>query len=102
MPAPDLLDPKLDLVFKMQFAKNIDLLIDLIKEEAEKRAMERGMKRGITAGETNLLLRLLRSKFGDLPPSIEERLQTAKPAQLEHWADRVLFAQTLEQVFSNH
>jgi len=72
------------------------------KEEAERRGMERGMERGITVGGTSLLLRLLRSKFGDLPPSIEERVQTAKPAQLEHWADRVLFSQTLEQVFSSH
>jgi len=35
-------------------------------------------------------------------PFVEERLHMAEPAQLEHWADRVLFAESLEQVFSNH
>jgi len=42
------------------------------------------------------------AKFGELPSSVEEQLQVAEPAQLEHWADRVLFAETLEQMFSEH
>jgi len=53
-------------------------------------------------GQASILRRLLRAKFGEVPPSVDERLQAAEPAQLEHWADRVLFAETLEQVFSNH
>jgi len=65
-----------------------------LREEAE--------ARGEARGEANILRRQLRAKFGELSTSVEERLQAAEPAQLEHWADRVLFAETVEQVFSPH
>jgi len=64
------------------------------KAEAEAEAEARG--------EVNILRRQLRTTFGELPPSVDERLQSAKSAQLAHWADQVLFAETLEQVFSQH
>jgi len=68
--------------------------------EAEARGEAKGRAIGLIEGQANLLKRQLQSKFGELPSSVDERLQTAEPAQLAHWADRVLFAQTLEQVFS--
>jgi len=71
-------------------------LRDEITEKAAAKA------EGIAIGQSNILLHLLRSKFGELPPSVTERLHNAEPAQLVHWADRVLFAETLEQVFSQH
>jgi len=75
-------------------------LRDEITEKAAARA--EGIAIGRTEGQMSLLYRQLRAKFGELPPSIEERLQAAKPAQLAHWADKVLFAETLDQVFSQH
>jgi len=72
------------------------------KAEAEAKAEARGLTKGLMEGRASLLLHLLRAKFGDVPPSVEERLQQAEPAQLEHWGDRVLFAETLDQVFSPH
>jgi len=37
-----------------------------------------------------------------LPTFAEEQLRHARSGQLENWAERVLFAETLEQVFSEH
>jgi len=53
-------------------------------------------------GQMALLYRLLTAKFGELTPNAQQQLQTAEPEQLEHWAERVLTAETLEQVFSHH
>jgi len=75
-------------------------LRDEITEKAEAEA--RGRTMGLVEGQVTILNRQLRAKFGELSPVVEARLQTAEPAQLEHWADRVLFAETLEQVFSQH
>jgi len=49
-----------------------------------------------------ILRRLLRVKFGELPDPIVQRLHLAEPEQLESWAERILTAETLEQVFSHH
>jgi len=61
-----------------------------------------GEAKGRTEGQTRLLLRLLHTKFGDLPPIFEQQLREGTQEQLEHWADKVLVSQTLEQVFSHH
>jgi len=54
-------------------------------------------------GQATLLRSLLHAKFGeDLPAFIEGRLQVAESEQLGRWAKRVLTAETLEQVFSDH
>jgi len=71
-----------------------------LRDEITEKAVAKA--EGIAIGQANLLHRQLRAKFGELPPFVDERLQNAEPAQLEHWAERVLFAQTLEQVFSQH
>jgi len=68
------------------------------KEEAE----ARGEARGEAKGRVAVLREFLQAKFGELPPSAEDRLQTAMPDQLLHWTKRVLTASTLEQVFSDH
>jgi len=57
---------------------------------------------GVLMGLSTLLRRQLRAKFGELPPAIEQKLSAAESSQLEHWGDRILSAQTLEQVFNHH
>lgn len=60
----------------------------------------RGQAKGKAEGKAELLLKLLRLKFTPLPQGIEERLQRATPQQLDQIAERLLSAQTLEEVFS--
>ena len=54
---------------------------------------------GRQEGEAALLLRLLRRKYGPLDPAIEERVHRADAARLLDWGERVLTADTLDEVF---
>ena len=65
--------------------------------------MQQGMSRGRVEGERALLRRQLQRRFGSLPPEAVERVDQASAHDLESWADNVLDAGTLDQVFdSNH
>ena len=49
--------------------------------------------------ERALLERLLQRRFGLLSPGVAERLRRASAGDLETWADQVLDANTLDDVF---
>ena len=61
-----------------------------------------GMHLGHIAGERTVLKRLLRQKFGTLPPVVGVRLGNASASDLETWAVNVLDADTIEEVFNPH
>ena len=58
-----------------------------------------GIERGRQEGEATLLRRLLTRRFGPLPTWAEERLTQASLLELERWADRLLEASQLGEVF---
>jgi len=58
-----------------------------------------GRQEGRQEGERVLLRRLLTQRFGPLPEGVEQRLHSATVQDLERWADRVLDAQRLDEVF---
>jgi hypothetical protein len=60
-----------------------------------------GLAKGMAKGKAETLLRLLRRRFGNLPPALEHRVQSASIAELDRWADRILDAATLESVFAS-
>ncbi len=66
----------------------------------KKEGREEGRKEGRKEGKASLLKRLLRRRFRDLPDWIDQRLEQASRRELETWADRVLDAKRLEDVFS--
>ena len=67
------------------------------------RARDEGKQQGIEQGERTLLRRQLRRRFGLLPPEADERIGRASTRDLESWAENVLDAGTLDEVFdSNH
>jgi len=63
-------------------------------------ALQEGIEQGIEQGRANLLLRQLRTRFVDLSADVETRVRGATPAELDRWADRILFAATLDEVFA--
>lgn len=63
---------------------------------------ERLLNEGRQEGELNVLLRLLTRRFGPLDAATEQRLQRASSDELERWADNILDAQTLDEVFIYH
>ena len=68
-------------------------------EQGMERGIERGMRQGRAEGGRAVLERLLRQRFGGLSPEAAERLRRAPETELETWADNLLDAGTLDEVF---
>lgn len=68
-------------------------------QQGMQQGMQQGIQQGIQQGEVFVLKRQLRRRFGELSPELEQRLESASIAELENWADRVLSAETLADVF---
>ena len=66
----------------------------------ERMGIEKGLQQGLQQGAATLLRRLLTRRFGPLPEWVEQRLTQSGQADLERWADRVLDAPTLADVFT--
>ena len=78
------------------------MLSDRIEEwmkEWKEAGMEEGRKEGRKEGEIILLQQQLTKRFGLLPKWVSEQLNNADQNELELWADRILDAKTLEEVF---
>jgi flagellar biosynthesis/type III secretory pathway protein FliH len=80
-------------------AENIDRWNHQIREEGRQEGWEEGREEGRQEGEAQVVLRLLRLKFGPLAPEVEERLRSADADRLLEWGDRVLTAKSLQDVF---
>jgi hypothetical protein len=65
----------------------------------ERIAEKRGVEQGKVSGRAELLLKLLALKFGEIPPEIESKVSHAELEQLDRWAERVLAATSLEEIF---
>jgi hypothetical protein len=61
---------------------------------------EKGRQEGIPQGEAQILRRQLTRRFGPLPDWAEAKLSESSTDQLEHWADRILDAESLDAVFT--
>jgi hypothetical protein len=62
-------------------------------------AERQGRQEGLLEGERKGLLLLLGTKFGEVPASIELRLQQGTDAELMRWTERVLSASSIDDVF---
>ena len=60
---------------------------------------EEGMREGMHLGQAAVLTRLLERKFGPLPEEHHQRVTAADNERLLEWADRVLDARRIEDVF---
>lgn len=61
--------------------------------------LQAGIEKGIEKGERTVLAKLLGLKFGPLMEADRVRLERASASELERWAERVLFAATIDDVF---
>lgn len=68
-------------------------------QQGMKQGMKQGMQQGMKQGQQEILARQLRRRFGELDAATQARLGQATPAELGLWADRVLDATCLEDVF---
>jgi flagellar biosynthesis/type III secretory pathway protein FliH len=68
-------------------------------EKGREEGLEKGVKKGIRQGEAQMLLRQLSLRFGDLPQSAREQVESADADTLLRWSERILTASTLDEVF---
>jgi hypothetical protein len=68
-------------------------------EQGREQGREQGIEQGRVEGQRAVLERLLQHRFGHLSPEIMARLTQASRSELEAWADNVLDAGTLDDVF---
>jgi len=73
-------------------------------QAARQEGLQEGRQEGIQIGESRgraaLLARQFRLKFGPLSEAAQQRLQRADEAQLDAWAERILSARSLDEVFA--
>ncbi|NLY15908.1 MAG: hypothetical protein GXZ05_05940, partial [Gammaproteobacteria bacterium] len=69
-------------------------------EKGIEQGIEQGMDKGRLIALQSTLQKLLQLKFRELDAATQERLQNASAAELEHWTERILFADSLEAVFA--
>ncbi len=65
----------------------------------ERIGIEKGIQKGRKEGEEILLKCQLIHRFGKLPNWVQGRLSKATTQDLERWAERILEASNLEEVF---
>lgn len=74
------------------------------KNEGERDGLKKGREEGREEGRLearrSLVGRLLRLKFRSLPPAAERRLAAATSDELTLWADRIVSATTLDDIFA--
>jgi flagellar biosynthesis/type III secretory pathway protein FliH len=75
-------------------------IADQFREEGYKKGNAEGVAQGEVAGRMELLLRLVRKRFGDVSPTIEDRIRSADGDTLDRWAERILTANRIDEVFA--
>ena len=63
------------------------------------RAHDEGMREGMREGRVDILEQQLTRRFGPLPPAFSDRLHNGSAVDLEAWAEKVLDARAVEDVF---
>jgi hypothetical protein len=76
------------------------MLADTI-DRLNRELREKSLQEGARDGEARVLLRLLRLKLGPVNPTVEERVRAADSDQLLVWSERVLTAESLDDVFGH-
>ncbi len=76
-----------------------DEMLSIAAKEWMAEGAIKGRAEGEAKGKADTLLRLLLRRFKTLPPDVEDRVRVATIDQLDEWSDRILDAQTLDDVF---
>lgn len=70
-------------------------------EEAIMTLAQQWIDEGRAEGRTEVLLRLITLKFGPVSDAVRKRIQEGSKAELEHWTERILTANSLEEMLGS-
>ena len=71
---------------------------DKLMEKGREKGREEGREVGVIEGKRETILRLLATKFGDLPGDIAAKAEAMSAAELDSVVDRLLTATTLDEL----
>lgn len=71
-----------------------------LTQQVREQSLKEGRSEGLKEGQAKLLLRQLALRFGDLPEGVSERVQQAADDDLACWAERIITAASLDEVFA--
>lgn len=74
------------------------MIFDKGLQDGRREGLEDGRREGLE-GIRAMFTRFLVARFGALAPAFEERIRAASKEQLDQWADRVVAAERVEDVF---
>jgi len=69
--------------------------------EGEQKGLREGKREGLREGEAEVVLRLMERKHGPLPAWANERVRSADAERLLVWAERILTAESLDEIFAD-
>jgi predicted transposase YdaD len=70
------------------------------REEGREEGRKEGRKEGELAGEAKTLKKMLTLKHGPLPEWAEQRIAQADAVDLEEWVEKLLTANSLDEIFN--
>ncbi|MBF0310425.1 MAG: Rpn family recombination-promoting nuclease/putative transposase [Magnetococcales bacterium] len=63
--------------------------------------LQKGLQEGLQKGEVAFLLKQMERRFGKLPEQVVRQVGEATPATLDHWADRIFDARSLDELLAD-
>jgi predicted transposase YdaD len=70
-------------------------------EQGREQGLEQGREQGRAQGRAEMLIRQLGRRFGAVEPTLATRVRSGSADELDRWADRILGAATLAEVFAD-
>lgn len=72
-----------------------------LRREGRKEGHKEGRNEGRKEGQCELLIKQMRLRFGPLPEGALARIRNADQAQLDRWAERILTAQSRDDLLDD-
>ncbi len=90
--------------YRRQYPEDSNTMAGIVqraRDEGIEQGLEQGMRQGRIEGECAVLEKQLRRRFGLVPSGVTDRLRRAAANDIETWAENVLDAETLDDVFDS-
>jgi hypothetical protein len=81
------------VIYQQRYPKEADEMTGFAE-----RFIQQGIQQGMQQGEAKVLIRLMTRRFGELPDATLREIESANADTLLQWSERVLTAQTLDEV----
>lgn len=98
---PDAVQAALRGVASPRVLEDVMTAAEQLRREGEQTGRLEGELTGRLLGKRSMLLRQLRVRFGQITPEVEQRITTSDEPSLDTWADRVLTATSVGDVFGS-